>query len=106
VILADVPFASDDVPACLSKHLKDVRKCAVAAFRRSSGGSPERERVAASLSGGTVLNLGRAICGGPGDCPVVRDGMIVYRDGHHLTATFARSLAPALDRALARVLKR
>ena len=106
VILADVPFASHDVPACLSKNLKDVRKCAVAAFRRSSGGSPERERVAAKLSGGTVLNLGRAICGGPGDCPVVRDGMIVYRDSHHLTATFARSLAPALDRALTRVLKR
>ncbi len=106
VILADVPFASHDVPACLSKNLKDVRRCAVASFRRSSGGSPERERIAAKRSGGSIINLGRAICGGPGDCPVVRDGMIIYRDTHHLTATFARSLAPALDRALNRVLGR
>jgi hypothetical protein len=30
--------------------------------------------------------------------------MIRYRDDHHFTATFARSLAPVLDRALQRVL--
>ena len=31
--------------------------------------------------------------------PVVR-GMIVFRDDHHLTATFAASLAPYLEAAL------
>jgi hypothetical protein len=30
--------------------------------------------------------------------------MIVYRDIGHLTATYARSLAPALDAAVARFL--
>ena len=37
------------------------------------------------------------ICPGTGACPVVIDNMIVWRDPHHLTATFSRSLGPALD---------
>ena len=36
---------------------------------------------------------------------VVHDGMILYRDRHHLTATFARSLADELDAALAPILR-
>ena len=104
-IIADVPFPSHDVPACLSKHLKDVRPCAVASFRRSSGGSPARERIAAKRSGAKLINLGRRICGGPGDCPVVSEGMILYRDEHHLTATYARSLAPALERKLKKLMR-
>ena len=35
-------------------------------------------------------------------CQVVRDGMIIYRDNHHLTETFSASLAPALEAALRR----
>jgi hypothetical protein len=69
-----------------------------------SGGSPARERLAARSVKGAFLDFGTAICGGPGDCPVVRGGRIVFRDDHHLTATFARWLAPALERALVRVL--
>ena len=100
VIIADVPFPSHDVPACLSKNLDDVRRCAVESYRRTSGDSPARERIAAARSGGAVVNFANAICGGAGDCPVVSNGMIVYRDEHHLTATYARWLAPAMDRAL------
>jgi len=32
---------------------------------------------------------------------VVRDGRILYRDNHHLTATFVRSLADPLEAVLA-----
>jgi hypothetical protein len=35
---------------------------------------------------------------------VVINGMIVYRDTHHLTATYCLSLAPALDSALVAIL--
>jgi hypothetical protein len=34
---------------------------------------------------------------------VVVNGMIVFRDLGHLTATFSRSLAPALDSAIRRI---
>ena len=33
-------------------------------------------------------------------CQMARDGMILYRDNHHLTATFSIALAPALESAL------
>ncbi len=62
-----------------------------------------RERAAVKATGAGLVNLNDLIC--PADpCPAVVNGMIVLRDTHHLTATFARSLAPALDRALTRIL--
>ena len=37
----------------------------------------------------------------PGHCPAVRDGILVFRDHHHLTATYAELLAGALDERVA-----
>jgi len=43
-------------------------------------------------AGASLIDLSDAIC--PWDsCPVVLNGMIIFRDNHHLTATFAASLA-------------
>ncbi len=106
VVIADVPYPGQDVPTCLSKNLKDIRECAVPAYGRVSGGSPQRERVAAQRSGGTLVDFGDVICGGSGTCPVVSHDRIIFRDDHHLTATFSRWLAPAMDRALAKVIKK
>jgi hypothetical protein len=58
-----------------------------------------RERIASEVSGAGVLDLISSVCVAM-PCQVVRDGMIVYRDNHHLTATFSASLAPALADAL------
>ncbi|MDX2377030.1 acyltransferase [Microbacterium sp. LRZ72] len=33
-------------------------------------------------------------------CPLVRGGVVVVRDGSHLTATFARTLAPYIERGI------
>jgi hypothetical protein len=98
--------SGDDVPECLSANLKDVRECAISSFNRSSGGSPQRERVAAQRSKGAFIDFGQIICGGRGSCPVVSNGRILYRDHHHLTATYSRWLAPALERALTKVLRK
>jgi hypothetical protein len=46
------------------------------------------------------VDLSDVICPTKGKCPAVVDGMIVYRDDHHLTATFAASLAPILAERL------
>ena len=88
VVIADVPYPGQDVPECLADNLKDIRPCAVSPHNRVSGGSPARERQAARSSGGVLLDFNDLICGGQGRCPVVRDDIIVFRDHHHLTATF------------------
>ena len=58
-----------------------------------------RERVAAGAADAIVIDLSDAIC--PGDpCQAVVGNLIVQRDDHHLTATFAASLAGRLEAAL------
>ena len=98
-ILADTPASNFDVPVCLSRHPGDITRCAtsrVAAFGRQH---LIRERTAAQAANATLVDLSDAICPGDPCQPVIRD-MIVYRDDHHLTATFAASLAGLLEAAL------
>jgi hypothetical protein len=103
VVIADVPYPGQDVPECLAKNRKDIRPCAAPARNKNAGGSPSRERQAAASSGGVMLDFYDLICKRHDRCIPVRDGVIIWRDHHHLTATFSRSLAPALDRALQKV---
>ena len=102
VVIADTPAWDFDIPACLSAHPRDIRPCAMsraAAFYSIL----VREQTAARAAGAGLINLSRAVCSAD-PCPAVVNGMIVLRDEHHLTATFARSLAPALNRALGKLL--
>ena len=102
VVIADTPAWDFDIPACLSAHPRDIRPCAMsraAAFYSIL----VRERTAARAAGAGLVNLSRAVCSAD-PCPAVVNGMIVLRDEHHLTATFARSLAPVLNRALEKIL--
>ena len=105
VIIQDPPLPTNtDVPSCLSTYLNDWRKCA---YSRATGfgsamGSRESRVVAATGAGLIVLTS--QICPGTGACPVVINNMIVWRDQHHLTATFSRSLGPAIDQQLVPIL--
>jgi peptidoglycan/LPS O-acetylase OafA/YrhL len=104
-ILVDTPYAGRDVPACLSEHTTRVEACAIPhaiAYTDHLGGL---ETTAAKAAGAARINLTKRICIGD-PCPVVVNDRIVYRDIGHLTATFARSLAPALDAAIEAILAR
>ena len=98
-ILADTPAAGTDVPVCLSAHVDDITRCATSRLAAFGRQHLVRERAAARASGATLIDLSDAICPGDPCQPVVR-GMIVYRDDHHLTATFAASLAAILESRL------
>ncbi|MFN8622317.1 MAG: acyltransferase family protein [Chloroflexota bacterium] len=103
VIIVDTPWSDQDTPACLSKHIADVRACAVPRAMTTWGGVPDREKAAAKVAGAALLDFTRVLCDRT-SCPVEADGIIRYRDDHHFTETFARTLAPTLDRALQKVL--
>ncbi|MFD1214777.1 acyltransferase family protein, partial [Arthrobacter sp. GCM10027362] len=47
----------------------------------------------------TAVDLDKYFCAA-NRCPAVIGSVLVYRDGSHLTATYARSLAPYLDRPI------
>jgi peptidoglycan/LPS O-acetylase OafA/YrhL len=95
LLIVDTPYAGRDVPGCLSAHRGDIDACAIphrTAFTDHLGGV---EKVAAEGSRAGLIDLTPRICV-EDPCPVVVNGMIVFRDAGHLTATFSRSLAPAL----------
>jgi len=59
-----------------------------------------REANAVKATGAGLIVLTDAICPGTGACPAVINGVIVWRDQHHLTATFALTLGPTIDEQL------
>jgi peptidoglycan/LPS O-acetylase OafA/YrhL len=99
-IIVDTPESMYDVPSCLASHLGDTRACLTRRSWALSWRHLKLERAAAAaMPHTTIVDLTNAIC--PGDpCPVVLNGMIIYRDSFHLTATFSASLASALAAAL------
>ena len=103
-IIQDPPLPSLDVPKCLSSYPTDYRKCAYSRAVGFGSAMGVRETTASKATGAPVINLTSDICPGTGACPVVIDNMIVWRDPHHLTATFSRSLGPALDAQVVAIL--
>jgi peptidoglycan/LPS O-acetylase OafA/YrhL len=108
VIIADPPLpTANKVPTCLSKPnpgFYDYRTCS---YTRTTGfGSymGQREKAAAKASGAGLIDLTSTICPGTGNCPVVQHDMIMWRDQHHLTATYSTSLGPAIDAQLVDIL--
>ncbi|HYY12620.1 MAG TPA: SGNH hydrolase domain-containing protein, partial [Kineosporiaceae bacterium] len=106
LLLRDVPRPGFDVPACLSS--KDPAACS---FARSGHVHPDDQLWAAEQPVVTrldvpVADLTDVVC--PGDpCSVVSPGgAILYRDEHHLTATFAREASAAVEKVVASYLPR
>ena len=98
-IIVDTPRSDHDVPACLAQHPKAIERCTTTRSAAFGWRHMRRESVAARLSGATLVDLSAVTC--PTDpCPPVVGSMLVYRDHHHLTATFARSLVDELAAAL------
>ena len=107
VLMRDTPWPPGDVPSCLSAHLEDFLSCDF-----PSAGHVHLDDVLTDAETAATRDLGDVavldptpwLC--PGKvCPAVwTDGTVVYRDGHHMTATFARTLAGRLGAALARYL--
>ena len=95
VLIGDTPLMTDDPPVCLSKRLDDASACAT-----SMTSAVPRIRLAedlriAAATGATFVDPTPWLC--PTDpCPVVIGRFLVYRDRHHMTATFARALGPRL----------
>ncbi len=100
LIMVDTPRTTVDIPGCIAANPADVRPCAISRAEGFTSLFGLREAKAAAISGAGLIDLIPSVCPAMA-CQVVRDGMILYRDNHHLTATFSRSLAPALGAALA-----
>ena len=98
-VIVDSPDAGRDMPTCLAAHRSDIRSCAIPETKALSGSLGAVERIATAATGDSLIDITSAYCSSY-PCLPVRNGAIMYRDNRHLTATFARSLAPALAAAI------
>jgi hypothetical protein len=99
VVMTDTPAAPDEIPACVSEHLNELLACS---FPDRRGWNQEFEMRAARRSQATTLiSLLAEICP-DGTCRAVIGNAITYRDDSHLSATFARTLRPWIERAMKR----
>jgi len=103
VVLHDLPYPGrrvKNIPDCLAQNTGAVATC---------NGTPQSwswyypfAAAAKGLRGVSVIDLTRYFCTAT-TCPAVIGGVTVYFDGSHMTATYAKTLAPYLGKALDRV---
>jgi peptidoglycan/LPS O-acetylase OafA/YrhL len=101
VVLRDVPRPRSNVVACSASALsqgRDLRGCGLPATRALLY-DPEVDAAARSDRSPVVLDLSRYFCAVDYCSPGV-GGVFVYRDAHHMTATFARTLTAYLAKAM------
>lgn len=99
VVLSDSPSPGGKLPRyeCVEQHPDDYLKCA---FPANDGTGSESLRSAADLDRDRVwTDLNPYVCPETtsGKCPVVIAHTLVYRQGSHVTNTYAKSVAPILE---------
>ena len=95
VALADSPApGGQQVFECVAEHRDDLTACAVPP-NDGSGTAPLRA-AAARVTTAQFVTMNDWICPSDGDCPPVVGEVLVYRQGSHITNTYALSLAPVL----------
>lgn len=90
VLIQDTPQAYRSFLDCIAAG--NVVQCARPRKEAIQPGNEIIYKVALEL-GAPLIDLTNEICD-LATCPVEKNSLIVYRDSHHLTATFAMTLAP------------
>jgi peptidoglycan/LPS O-acetylase OafA/YrhL len=97
VVIRDLPVSAEDIPSCVSEDLNDLEACA---FPRTHEWDIEFDKRAAEATPGAhLIDLTAEVC--PSElCRAVIGNALTYRDKTHLTATFARTLSPWIEKGL------
>jgi hypothetical protein len=95
VALRDNPHPEVSTAACVARHLLRANEVCSLSRDRALGTFDAHMRATRALPGSRLIDLSDLYCDAA-TCPTVIGSVIVYRDDNHLTATFARTLAPAL----------
>ncbi|MGC0368422.1 acyltransferase family protein [Microbacterium sp. SLBN-111] len=101
-VIADTPDLGQTPSICLSARLDDTAACGLPRTEAVRADVRRAEAEAADANGSPVIDLTDYLCSDVCN-PVIGD-TLVYRDAHHLTATFSAELAGPLGAALARVM--
>lgn len=102
ILLRDTPHPPEDVPACLSAHPGQPEACN---YPRQGGVAKDAALFAAEEplldeTGVIVLDPTDLACDTDPCSVITLEGTVVFRDGHHLTATFSEEASNGLAELL------
>jgi peptidoglycan/LPS O-acetylase OafA/YrhL len=95
VLIGDTPRMDIDPPVCLSEHVDDASRCATPLASAVDRRSLNRDAKVARALGITFIDPTPWVCF-TDPCIAVNGRFLVFRDTHHLAATYSRALAPRL----------
>jgi peptidoglycan/LPS O-acetylase OafA/YrhL len=105
VLIGATPLPGIAPSSCLSAHLANAAACDLKRTRSLPPALQRAEKQAAKSAKAHYLDMSDYMCN-RNTCPAVIGHDLVYRDGSHLTATYAKSLAPVIKDELTRLLGR
>jgi hypothetical protein len=104
MVLEDTPLFTRDVPTCLRRHPDNIGICEVASTAAYRTDLDDQQQTAAVADGASVASMNPWVC--PyALCPVIVGHKELWRDSHHMTATYSRQLAPAFGALVAAALR-
>jgi len=97
VILRDTPWLKFNAPICLSRadwqQKSPIEMCRFNTIDTKSKEIFELERhELEGTSKGLMIDMSSVICPDQ-ECATERDGLVIYHDAHHLSASFSKSMA-------------
>jgi peptidoglycan/LPS O-acetylase OafA/YrhL len=102
IAIKESPDVGLNVPECLSVHSPAL--CTVPKAKAVQHDPPTLYATRAARGTVPLIDMDSLICG-PVSCPPVVGNVLVYQDSHHLTSTYALTIAPYLERDLLKVSK-
>ena len=88
------PRLEVEIPECVATHQHEPNVCGRALSEATARYDPQVD-AARRVDTAQTINLNSVICDRE-FCSPILGNVLVYRDSHHLTATFSRTLGPAL----------
>ncbi len=99
ILMADTPASEVDPPVCLSAHPDSILACSTPVDEAIDETWLAAEHQVVQQTGVGFVDPTYWVCPSS-PCPPIIGNLLVYRDGGHLTATFAAALADRLGQAV------
>src|SRR5699024_3024117 len=97
--ILDTPRLDLDVPECVAEHPDDLTQCAEKRSDALEASAYQDMQQAADATETEAIDLTDMFCSAE-SCSAVIGDVLVWRDQHHMTATYSESLTSSLQREL------
>lgn len=102
--LRDNPWFSKDIPSCVEENKNNLDECGGTKEELLGETVPWDDREKEMPENVTFTDFNDYICD-DGQCDPVEGNVLIYRDAHHLTATYSRTLGPFVREKLMPILE-